>query len=620
MDVAKLALDIDATKATTATGKLRDMASAGGAAEEVFGSLGNTATRSVTQIAIIMGTAAVAFRLGTDNAGVFIDEMTRMGKELKAVDIGALTRDVEGLKEALTVREESLGIVNLFNRVKGLISGGIGGLADDQLKDLKDRFENALGTAQIAKINEITRGMKDQIDVIGKSAPEALAIQGGAIERELVQKYRKAGASIEEAERKAKSLAGALTAAKQGDSFDRASRDTDSQINALTFQTRALTATKLQAIDLDLAQKKLQISTSQLARDYPELARQLLNAADAAAQAKKANEAISSGGAAVKDFQSTFGVQFDFDTKATGDALASKFAVVFNRFKGDRNAQVQLSQAFESLVRQALEQGVPDIPELLSDKLGPSASARLIADLGPDLQAALDASRQAGQQWGSAFRSELSDTARAFGDIGKAADDMEAQTRGAMQRVLADVSNTLNAIPDVTRKSIVFDVFYAMSPQRPFSEFLPRMGREFGNLATLVNNSTPEILFNVPDLSAKIRQIEELNQSINRDRLQGATITAQGNPGLANYQRKALFQQATQKTVLLEQLQSDLEFEIARASYSAQAGAGGRGGDTYVFNAGSATFNAMTLDDALLQWERTLIRVTGKDPQIRVTS
>jgi len=232
------------------------------------------------------------------------------------------------------------------------------------------------------------------------------------------------------------------------------------EISARQFETAALGRSGAAVDALSLAQRLNALDARIMAGEHGALIAQLKGEEIAAFKLKTALDQINTGRSAIGQFQQQFGVQLDFDFKKSGVDLASKFASVFNAFKDDPRAAAQLNAAFASLVQQAVQLGLPDIPELLLSvglnetdinqlksrlaqrvigtqtieesvpqfgtnafggpvNLGTETITREVDILGQDLVRALESSQQAGQQWGAAFETEFSNATERAGAVGE---------------------------------------------------------------------------------------------------------------------------------------------------------------------------------------------------------
>jgi hypothetical protein len=298
-----------------------------------------------------------------------------------------------------------------------------------------------------------------------------------------------------------------------------------------------------------------------------------------------------------------------------------------------------LSGAFGSLVSEAVRLGVPDVGELISEKIGAANFERLRATLGEDLKAQLDASAQAGQQWGATFEAEMRGYLTNAAEVGARTDELNQKWGQLQQRFTEelaarlDVSQPLSAIdqmrarldmiPDITHKQIIFDVYYAMSPQRPFSEFLPRVQSMFGNLQSLVGRGTPDILFNVPNLNGQLGNIASLRNQYTAIANQQVHPRDAFTPGVAAYDAYLRDQALSRVRGQIYTAQSNLDLDIARAqqtqSSSGGSGAGSGGGATVNIDLRGSSMSREFLDDELIPaLERGIIRATGRDPKMRI--
>jgi len=282
------------------------------------------------------------------------------------------------------------------------------------------------------------------------------------------------------------------------------------------FATTGATAFKGQAAQLDAFNAKLDATRDKLIT----LAKQ------------------QAGQTAVQKFEQQFEVKFEFTNKAAGLELAQNFATVFNQFKNDRNAQTQFNQAFASLVRQAVAMGLPDIPELLqSAGLSGADISRLAAQLPTDLLQGFDNSRKAGEQWGKTLAAETAAVGAKFEAIATALDTAKQKTDElvavAAQQLslsldtsravdgLEAVKRWLDAIPDISYKSIVFTTYGTASPRKPFSEFAANLQSTLGDLT---QDRRADIVYNVGQSATRDGRAENLAANV------GATATGATTP------------------------------------------------------------------------------------------
>ena len=327
-----------------------------------------------------------------------------------------------------------------------------------------------------------------------------------------------------------------------------------------------------------------------------------------------------------------------FDAQLIGSRMADQFVAGFKALSSIPGAEAQVAQSFKTFAERAIEAGVPDIGELLSSK---GFSSKQVLDLMHGLdegtRAAVDKSTQAGQQWGNVWADEFKKYAQAAATAGAALADIQRPLDDILAKVVQEHALTvivppesyqaiegikakLDQIPDVTRKQLVYDVYYAMSPQRPFSEFLPAMRGKFMDLDSMVRELTPEIAFNVPNLASQLREIAGLRNTI-ADLQHRASNPFEGGTLNPEFSRYAARFAGSQIPAIREQL-SIKEFDLSSAIFQASqrglagGGGGGGGGPVYItLDFRGAHISQELLDRQLVpKFEQSVRMATGKEP------
>lgn len=636
-EVARLGLEIDAKGVSETRAELLRLAQSAAEAARNFEGVGDSVARSGEKIAGAPDGFA-SFEVSAKKADPTIKQFAKSAASgtVALLELGpagnaaanALQAVITGAGPA-AVAMAAIGGAILF----------VNSQIDKQREKLRDLAEREYQQLQRANDNlKLDQGVRQQIKVLEALDPELETIRQKY--EQLAIAAEKSGASQDELSRLARlgTLEQNKLATGRLDAIAKEQQAIQQQIAAAQFERAALGQTGLALIDLTTQQKIHAIQTSELAAKHGALAQQLVAHAVALGNLQKAQQLINTGGNATTEFQNQFGVTFDIEKKRVGEQLASQFAVVFNTVKNDRGAQAQLAQAFESLVTQAVGIGVPNIGELIASKIGDGEFLRLRQGLGDDLRGQLDATEKSFRAWGQTFDNEVRGYLANAAEVGARTDDIVQKWNRLQNEFTAglaaklDVSQPLAAveqmragiasIPDVTYKSVVLQTYYAASPARPFSEFLPFMAKTFGSLQDMVANATPEVILNVPDIAQRLRQIADLERASAE-----AFHSANFPRGVGQVDSSGVRRQNQDAGLSLLQQSQDLalllQADIARAQLAAErrgGGAAASGGDTFIFDAKGATFNSMTLDDALLQFERTIINATGVDPRIRVTS
>jgi hypothetical protein len=391
----------------------------------------------------------------------------------------------------------------------------------------------------------------------------------------------------------------------------------------------------------EIAQLQFNLSIDESLQKFTQQAAALEQLGRAAINYKAASATVATGQAARTDFQNQFGVVFDFERQISGQQLADKFAATFETLKNNPRAATQLQEAFGALVTQAVQIGVPDLPELLSNKLGSANFARLRAGLGDDLRAALDDSAIAGQQWGDVFDTEFKKYVANTAEVGARTEELRRKMADLEASVVRDfamnldvsqpiqaaqqVQAQLNAIPDVTYKTVIVQTLATGSPTMSFSDYfgnyLPRKIDEITKLS-------PELTLGVKDYTQRARNITFLREQIQQIEAE-ATLARERNPSsisnLSSQRSAFLRDQAGNLTSRLSDMVLALESDLStsRAGLGNPVGSLGSGGGTagVVVNLDlrGSTMSREFLDDEMIPaLERGIIRATGQDANFRV--
>jgi hypothetical protein len=299
---------------------------------------------------------------------------------------------------------------------------------------------------------------------------------------------------------------------KLADDKLRASQD---YTRSLAFQGAALGATGEQTAALATEQKILSLSTAEAVAKYGPFINTMIESEKALLALRLAQDRVKTGMDLISGVGQAAGVPFEIDTKKQGSDMADKFVSVFEAMSGDTKNRAALAAIFKKFVEDAVAAGVPDISELLASK-GLSSSAmmdlrdqlsktqigtktettqettlggvnvfggpmgstteeveRLVPLFGTELVAAIDASSQAGQQWGETFQAEVAKFAQAGFQAQTSMETLKREINDVVTAVsrdmaarinidgaLADVDQLLTMIPDVVtiRARIVPDL------------------------------------------------------------------------------------------------------------------------------------------------------------------
>ena len=241
------------------------------------------------------------------------------------------------------------------------------------------------------------------------------------------------------------------------------------------------------------------------------------------------------------------------------------------------------------------------------------------------------------KNWGGGFTEAAGKMAAAAIEVGVRLDQMnesieeitrKVTTDFAMQldvdqpiNAIAQVRRNIDLIPDVTYKQLIMLTQFSASPPRPFSEFLPFMTTTFSQLASMIQSSTPDVVLNVPNIRDRLAQIESLERQAGESLTQ-AQFPLRSIDLNAWYTRQTNYAAAQSFSQQAQNLRADLAADIYRAQRQAAGGsAGGGGGVTVNLDLRESVLSREFLDNELIPaLERAIIRTTGQDPQIRVTS
>lgn len=531
---------------------------------------------------------------------------------LRSKNLEGLRDQVQAFKDIVQEREAIGFGGTIFSRIRGLIQGTNEALSSETLSRRAEQAADQADAVRLFKQKEITAAIRDQIDLVGKTLPDAIRISGAALERDLLGKLQEL--KTPNATELARKLASGITGARLAEEQRQANLTIAEQVRALSLQSASLNATANQVVQYGTAAKIAALATSELARAHGGAIAPIAQMYQQLERGQIALNNFNRGKAGVSGFEQLFGVSLDSSRSQTAVQLADAFIPVFNQFGRDPRNAAAFQQAFQSLVQQALATGAADIPELIVSRGLSSANfERLAAGLGGDLRRALDESRQAGQQWGASLEQETFRVTQSFAQVGAAID--------AIARQLAAIQNRALNIP----------ITFSESPARPFSEFIPTMQRHFTDLNSLVESRTPNIdipvsglpqqiagLYGTPGFSAAYTQYQNLTRAIatERDNYYAGFTAMNYGIGQANMataaRRQAQFQ--AQLDTLLVTAGSD-------AYGAARSGGGGGGAPSVAVTIDLRGSNVTPgfLDDSLIPaLERGIIRATGQAPDFRV--
>lgn len=291
------------------------------------------------------------------------------------------------------------------------------------------------------------------------------------------------------------------------------------QIEAVRNQAEAVGKTGSALAALTLAQKINAIETRISAGEHEGLLRILQQEEKRLFGLKEAFDALSRGRKGVEAFESLFGIEIPAFKMEAASKLADQLVLAVQFLGSQGGTREQVATAFKNFIERAIALGVPDIAELLMEKFDTKTVLDILRELDEPTMAAVDATRQLGQQWGEMFRGQLASAVSALGDLGVALQTLEqrqqelvnitAQGLALMMDVsqpleaLNSVQSWLDAIPGVTRKAIIIDVLFSESPPRPFSEFVPMMERRLSDLSRVVSRHVPDIIFNTSSRASR---------------------------------------------------------------------------------------------------------------------
>jgi hypothetical protein len=623
-----------------------------------------------------IATLGAGYLTATADAAGFANEQEKVLKVLKSGDATQMTTAIDELDQRL---KDRTGITGYFRevgqRLKGVVNRDF--VTGSGLNEFIGELEDKKFAVQKAQQSEITRGVQEQIRLIGADVPAAIRAQGAALATDLIPKYEKVGLSAEAAGDKAKNLAAAWTGAKINE-FTAGQMKADlaiqQQVTDLQFANAAIGATERQTIALTAAQKTNALQTSDNAIQHQAATAALIAETAASAQLQTVqsfSKTIDRGKSAVGDFEKNFGVKINTDESIKN--LASSFANNFNTWKNDPAQQKPLADAFNSFVSQAAAAGTKNISGLLqSVNISPADIQRLRSQMGSittgfdtqtveqvtyktnifggrermvemveqqipivqNLGKAYDEADAKIKNW--ANDAEAKKVVQSYGDIGKAVEDTnkkltDLQTTVAQgmatnmdvsqpRTAIDSVKTWLGEIPLVTYRTIEFVTLASGSPTLPFSDYFDRyMPSKIAGIGDI----SPEIAVNIPDYSKRVRDIQDLTNQIN-----AFQSTAQNKTGFHFEEINAAFAERQIKA-LAPQLQ-DAQFNLAADVYKQQQQAAPRGGapggggsysgDTSItIDLRGATITQEVLDRSLLpNFENAIKQATGKSPNYRV--
>jgi hypothetical protein len=356
---------------------------------------GSTALRALGSAGLVAGGLLSAVAIGAKiGLAPLEQEIELLDKSTAALKGGNLQFFIDKLGDLKKISESREGtfapLITGFQRLRGAIQGTDEALSNSQISKQSEFLKDQQFVAQKQKINEVTRAIRDQTDFVGKEGVDAFRAQGQVIERELIQKFRALGMSIDDAGKKAKLLAGELTEARVGKLFADVIKETDQFAKTLVLEGSAagLTGTRLDA--LAAAQKKAGIEAKYAGDIYNTTRDKLLALADATDRYNRAQRLISTGEQAVNQFEQKFQTRFAFSDKNDAFNLAGQFVAVAKGTFDNPAERENLGQAFASFVQQSFSLGVKDIRGLLASA---GVSDRIIEGLISDLR-----SRTIGQE------------------------------------------------------------------------------------------------------------------------------------------------------------------------------------------------------------------------------
>ncbi len=619
--------------------------------------------------------AASAYKVATAAGDAMNDTWTKTADLIHENDFGKMAAQAEVLRLKIDSREGLTGAFNqYFQTLKGYLTHDENSLSTEELLKQKGALDESAWLKQKHAISEVSASVRDQIRLVGIEAPEALRIEGEALERDLIQKYAKAGAGWKDAAEKAKALANELTGAKLNEYSKTQAKEQaaiQGQIDAADIRIAKIGVTGDALLKLTLAETLHNNSMNESLQKHSALAQIVDQRAIAESNLARATAAIDRGKSAVTEFESQFGVKFDTDQSA--QQLAGSFANVFNTYKNDPSKQKPLADAFNSFVSQAAAMGTENISGLLqSVNIDPANIQRLRDQLKSittgfttemeeqvtfktnvfggrerttemvekqvpivnDLRKAFDDSDSSVKNWGATVDTQAKLAVQQYGAVGKAVDDtnqkaadlaatvargMAANLDNSQPRTaIQEIHTWLDGIPLVTYRSIEFKTFASGSPTKPFSEYFDTY---MPSKIASIGDITPEIAVQIPDYSKRVREIDELTS-----RIGAFQQTAANKYGFHFEAANADFAERQIKN-LSPQLQ-DAQFNLAADVYRAQKqgaapndSGGGASSVAVNIDLSGATLSREFLDDELIPaLERGVIRATGKDPNLRVFS
>ena len=568
----------------------------------------------ITPVALAITAAAAGLKIQERLTQPLIEADEAATNFLRSKNIEGLRDQISSFKNILQDRE-SIGFGGtLFSRIRGFIQGTSEALDTGSLQNLAAQAAERADAVRLLKQKEITNAIQDQVNLTGKTLPDSIRIAGAALERDLLSKFQEL--NVPGATDLARTFAGRITGARLAEESRQTTLSIDAQVRALQLQRNSVNASAIELIEFGRQSQLSAIYTSELARAHSDAIGPIVAATNALAEEQKQLAALNSGRAGVSAFEQLFGVSLQSSRNETAVKLADSFVTVFNQFGRDGRNAAAFRQAFQSLIKQLLATGAPDIEELLVSRGLSSANLeRLKANLGSDLRASLEESRQAGQQWGASLEQDTIRVTRGLRDVGNALDQINRQLR-ALQNAALNIG-----------------VNFVASPPRPFGEFLPYMQQQFTTLNQIVETRSPNIdipvrglpqqiagLYGTSGFGAAYTQYQNLTAAIQREQ-----NFLHQNQFTSNYGIQAWNERRGVEN--LGALQSQLNTLLLTAgsdAYGAQrsgGGGGGGGGSTVMVNIDlrGSTVTPAALDESIIPaLERGIIRATGQAPDFRV--
>jgi len=618
-DLKALGLSAEATKRLSEELKQTKIASTAVAAVPIAQEFGKTAAAALPVAANLQNLKEKAQGLPT--------ALTMIGTQLAGIG-PASSVAAQGLNTLLTTG---------FNPVAVGMTLFAGALAFTihQMEKAREEAE-LLAERGLAKIQQATENLKldqafrQQIKVLESLDPEIDAIK---------QKYEEVGIAAQKngADQDTLARISRVSALEQKklldgrlDAMAKEQQAIQAQISAADFRIAKIGQSGDALLQLNLAEQLHNNSINEALQKHSALAAALDKQAVAEANLQRAQNFVQTGRQGLVDFQNLTGVTLDFEKQQAGAKLADQFSAVFETFKNDPRAAGQLSSAFGHVVSEGVRIGVPDLPELLAEKLGSSNFERLRATLGDDLKSALDSTAQAGQQWGESFAAAAKNYNASAAEVGVRMDDLAAKARefeNSVTRDLAmalDVSQPLsavqsvqaqlNAIPDVTYKQVIVQTFASGSPVMDFSTYFSSyVPAQLAGISGL----SPEVAVRIPDLSLRLREIADLQEQIHS--LQ-SEMGGEGFDALGKWNRGQIFRQIQGLSPRLEDLRFQLSADVAATGQrQGQSSGGGGGGSPIIIININGALTQEVLDRSLLPtFEAAIKEATGKDVSYQV--